>query len=87
MIVARDGTLWIGTSKGLASWKEGKLTQLPGACGTAVDALVEDREGTIWVGTGKWASLGSPENCARFMAAIPFATGRMAVWASGVPRL
>src|SRR5437879_5140932 len=28
LLVARDGTLWIGT-KGLASWKDGKLTQYP----------------------------------------------------------
>ncbi len=27
LLVARDGTLWIGTLKGLASWKDGKLTQ------------------------------------------------------------
>src|SRR5882724_11825928 len=27
VLVSRDGTLWIGTWKGLASWKDGKLTQ------------------------------------------------------------
>lgn len=27
LLVGRDGTLWIGTLKGLASWKDGKLTQ------------------------------------------------------------
>ena len=34
LLVARDGTLWIATDKGLASWKNGKLTsirKLPGA--------------------------------------------------------
>ena len=25
LLTGRDGTLWIGTSKGLASWKDGKL--------------------------------------------------------------
>ena len=27
LLVARDGTLWIGTLKGLVSWKDSKLTQ------------------------------------------------------------
>jgi ligand-binding sensor domain-containing protein len=27
--VSRDGTLWIGVDKGLASWKDGKLTHYP----------------------------------------------------------
>src|SRR5262249_38808754 len=27
LLATRDGTLWIGTAKGLASWKDGKLTQ------------------------------------------------------------
>src|SRR5262245_53738568 len=29
LLAARDGTLWIGTSKGLASWKDGNLTEYP----------------------------------------------------------
>jgi ligand-binding sensor domain-containing protein len=48
LYVARDGSLWIGTTKGLASWKDGKLTQHPDFAGKVVDALVEDRDGTIW---------------------------------------
>jgi len=52
LLVARDGTLWIGTTKGLESWKNGKLTQRPEFAGLQVAALLEDREGTIWVGTG-----------------------------------
>src|ERR1700758_1257252 len=48
LLVARDGTFWIGTFKGLASWKDGKLTEYPDFSGKAVDALVEDRGGTIW---------------------------------------
>src|SRR5215469_11281000 len=27
LLLGRDGTLWIGTLKGLASWKDGKLTR------------------------------------------------------------
>ena len=50
LLVARDGTLWIGADKGLASWKSGQLTDYPGLAGQFVFALLEDREGTIWVG-------------------------------------
>ena len=50
LLVARDGTLWIGTWKGLASWKDGKLTQYPELAGQIISALLEDREGTVWAG-------------------------------------
>ncbi len=51
LLVARDGTLWIGTLKGLASWKDGKLTQYPEFAGQTIMASIQDRDGTIWVGT------------------------------------
>src|SRR5262245_4754330 len=35
LLTARDGTLWIGTSKGLVSWKDGKLTQYTELAGQA----------------------------------------------------
>jgi PAS domain S-box-containing protein len=50
LVVAGDGTLWIGTWSGLASWKNGRLTQYAELAGSAIFALVEDRVGTIWVG-------------------------------------
>jgi signal transduction histidine kinase/ligand-binding sensor domain-containing protein len=50
LLVSHDGTLWIGTLKGLASWKDGKLTQYPETTGAYVLSLLEDREQTIWVG-------------------------------------
>ncbi len=50
LLVARDGRLWIGTEKGLASWKDGKLTQYPELAGPAIVSLLEDREGTVWAG-------------------------------------
>jgi len=50
LLVSRDGTMWIGTLKGLASWNNGKLTQYPRTAGMSVDALLEDRQGTTWAG-------------------------------------
>src|ERR1700677_4663818 len=49
LLVARNGTLWIGTTQGLASWKNGKLTHHRELAGQQVAALLEDRGGTIWV--------------------------------------
>ena len=51
LLVSSDGTLWIG-GKGLASWKNDKLTEYPEIGGQFIYALREDREGTVWVGTG-----------------------------------
>ena len=50
LLAARDGRLWIGTLEGLASWKDGKLTQYPELAGRPVQALLEDRQGVIWAG-------------------------------------
>lgn len=60
---ARDGTLWIGTSGGLASWKNGQLTQYPKLSGFFVNTVIEDRNGTVWA--GGW---GHPEAKARLCA-------------------
>jgi signal transduction histidine kinase/ligand-binding sensor domain-containing protein len=51
LVAGQDGTLWIGTWNGLATWKDGKLTQYSEFGGSAIYALVEDREGSIWAGT------------------------------------
>lgn len=48
LFVARDGRLWIGTNRGLASWKDGKLTRYPQTTGQSISELLEDREGTLW---------------------------------------
>src|SRR5215813_8471783 len=50
LVAARDGTLWIGTVSGLASWKNGKLTQYEEVAGLNVATLLEDHAGSIWVG-------------------------------------
>jgi signal transduction histidine kinase/ligand-binding sensor domain-containing protein len=51
LLAAHDGTLWIGTLKGLASLKHGKLTNYPEVAGQYILALLEGHEGTIWVGS------------------------------------
>ncbi|HEV2988454.1 MAG TPA: two-component regulator propeller domain-containing protein [Candidatus Angelobacter sp.] len=48
LLAARDGTLWIGAAKGLASWKNGKLTHYPELDGKYIFALLEDHEGSVW---------------------------------------
>src|ERR1700685_4267774 len=70
LLTARDGRLWIGTYKGLASLKDGKLTEYGELAGQTVDALLEDREGTIWAGgyagsVGKLCAIqsGDPPQC------------------------
>jgi signal transduction histidine kinase/ligand-binding sensor domain-containing protein len=51
LLVTRDGTFWIGTTKGLASWKDGKLTTYSELNGSRILALLEDRNGTVWAAT------------------------------------
>ncbi len=46
---SRDGSLWIGTTRGLARWKDGQLrtfTDLEHY--TGIGAIMEDDSGTIW---------------------------------------
>ena len=50
LLVARDGTLWIATDKGLASWRKGQLMTYPEVDGRRVDSLLQDAEGTLWFG-------------------------------------
>jgi len=50
LLAARDGTLWIGTWNGLASWKDGKLTQYRELDGHYIFKLLQDRDGAIWAG-------------------------------------
>ena len=56
--VARDGTFWIGTISGLASWRDGKLTRYPDLAGLVIGSILEDRSGTVWVGSYSLAAPG-----------------------------
>src|SRR6202166_3456037 len=49
LLGSRDGSLWIGTTRGLARWKDGQLrtyTDLEHPAG--IFAIIEDDSGTIW---------------------------------------
>ena len=50
LLVSRDGTLWIGTFNGLASWNGTELTRYSQTDSGFVTSLLEDHEGTIWAG-------------------------------------
>jgi signal transduction histidine kinase/ligand-binding sensor domain-containing protein len=50
LLAAHDGTLWIGTFSGLASWKDGKLRTIPELAGQSVTSILEARDGTVWIG-------------------------------------
>jgi signal transduction histidine kinase/ligand-binding sensor domain-containing protein len=80
LLVARDGTLWIGTLKGLASYKDGKLTQYPELAGASVGSFVEDREQTVWFGV-RQAAIGTL--CAMRDRKIGcYGAGTFGVWAT-----
>jgi len=50
LLAARDGTVWIGTDNGLASWNNGNLTVHPEFAGFRIFNLREAPDGTVWVG-------------------------------------
>ena len=50
--MARDGTVWIGTFKGLVQWKAGRIVHGPAAIeGTSVLAIAQDAHGEMWCAT------------------------------------
>ena len=49
LFAARDGTLWIGTLRGPASWRDGRLKQYPELTDFYIVRILEDLEGTIWM--------------------------------------
>jgi signal transduction histidine kinase/ligand-binding sensor domain-containing protein len=58
LFAAPDGALWISTGNGLASWKDGKVTQYPELSGFYIGRAIQDHDGSIWaaargIGEGK----------------------------------
>jgi ligand-binding sensor domain-containing protein len=48
----RDGALWIGTFRGLAQWKAGRLTRGPAALDdVAISQITQDADGDLWCAT------------------------------------
>ena len=58
LLVAHDGTLWIGTLSGLASWRNSTFTHYREVAGADVVSLLEDRQQTIWIGTSEASKKG-----------------------------
>src|SRR5882762_5895763 len=49
---AGNGTIWIGTQKGLASLqRDGRIVTIAGTSSMTVTALTEDWSGQLWIGT------------------------------------
>jgi ligand-binding sensor domain-containing protein len=54
LLQARDGTIWIGTRGGLASFAGGRITSFTTSDGLAsnyIRSLYEDADGVLWIGT------------------------------------
>src|SRR6185369_14787132 len=89
LLVTHDGTFWIGTTKGLASWKDGKLTTYSELNGSRISALLEDRTGTVWVATDEPRIFGEnvgPINAdseGKFWVGLEIGSGK---WKSGRPK-
>ncbi len=99
LLAARDGTLWIVTLRGLASWSGGKLVTYPRFDDLGMNGLVEDRDGTVWIsaespGGGLLCSirLGKPE-CAGEDGGLGahvtslYEDSNGALWAAGADRV
>ena len=59
LALAADGTLWVGTPRGLARWRNGHFLPPPSMLATApVSALLVDAEQRLWVSgaAGPWRS-------------------------------
>lgn len=53
---ASDETIWLATSEGVVTFKNGKFKSIPTINGkrvTDIASITEDEEGTIWIGTAR----------------------------------
>ncbi|HVI25928.1 MAG TPA: two-component regulator propeller domain-containing protein [Xanthomonadaceae bacterium] len=58
LAVAPDGTLWVGTKKGVARWTGHDFARLPAdaALSQATNGLAFEPDGTLWIGTPRGVS-------------------------------
>ncbi len=86
LLAARDGTLWIGTFNGLASWNQGKLSLYPDFAEDNVAALLEDHEGTVWVGApGKVCAIRSGKTeCSNLGTGFAYSSGNRGKYVSSL---
>jgi ligand-binding sensor domain-containing protein len=81
LLVARDGTLWIGKWDGLASWKDGKFAEYPEVAGHAVGPFLQDRKGKIWIALQEPGSIWAVRaGTARLSATGKFGKGLFALY-------
>ncbi|HYH97362.1 two-component regulator propeller domain-containing protein [Hyalangium sp.] len=95
--LARDGTLWIGTTRGLLSLHLGRFTAYGAEQGIprmAVTRLLEDRDGNLWVGTENgllrrgargFAAATAPQSLANELIQTLLEAGDGSLWV-GTPR-
>lgn len=63
VLVAPDGTLWVGTKAGVARWTGRDFERLaPDKLGTAlVNAMTVEDDGTLWIGTSQGVAVRHPD--------------------------
>jgi signal transduction histidine kinase/CheY-like chemotaxis protein/sugar lactone lactonase YvrE len=62
LVVAPDGTLWIGTQGGVARWTGHDFERVPAAAlnSPLVNGLTMERDGTLWIATPNGVSVRRP---------------------------
>jgi len=58
LLDGRDDTLWIGTLRGLISWKAGRETEYQQLADLSITSLAEGADGTVWASGYSFSSKG-----------------------------
>ncbi|WP_460726552.1 ATP-binding protein [Lysobacter rhizosphaerae] len=63
LVVAPDGTLWVGTQGGVARWTGRDFERVPESAlnSSVVNGLTIERDGTLWIGTPEGVSVRRPD--------------------------
>lgn len=81
LLGTRDGSLWIGTTAGLAHWSRNRLTEIPGTRGSIV-SILEDEEGG-YGSRGRGRTI--PTSADRCAASAPHSMSSASVRRAGFP--